>query len=338
MDTPTQILLGATIGQALGGPRLGAQAALWGAAAGLLPDLDIVAAFRPLGEMLHHRGLTHALWFGPVVGTALGWLLWRTRGQARPETLAAWIAVMVAALVTHPLLDLFTTYGTQLLAPFSRTRFSLDAVPIIDPVYTILLVIALVIGWRQGWASRASLVWSWSALILSTAYLFYGWHLNHVAETRARADLARQGVVAADVHAYPTLLQAYYRRIVARGGDEIRIGWISLWNGRPIVWQRFETPPDPLVEQVRATTMGRVFEWFTDGQTVGSTQHTASGALVTIDDLRFGVPAAPREGLWGIQARFDAAGRLAGDVVRIRRRPPGNVRDYLRDILTSTFN
>jgi hypothetical protein len=159
-----------------------------------------------------------------------------------------------------------------------------------------------------------------------------------VAEARARADLARQGVVATDVHVYPTLLQAYYRRIVARSADEIRIGWISLWNGRPIAWQRFEVPRDPLVERVRQTPMGRVFEWFADGQTVGTSERTTQGAVVTIDDLRFGVPAAPREGLWGIQARFDAAGQLVGDVVRVRHQPPGTVSGYLREILTSTFN
>jgi hypothetical protein len=202
----------------------------------------------------------------------------------------------------------------------------------------MLLVIALAVGWRAGWASRPSWAVAWAALALSTAYLFYGRHLNHVAEARARADLERQRVTTSDVHAYPTLLQAYLRRIVARSGDEVLIGWISLWNGRPIVWQRFETRPDPLIDRVRATTMGRVFEWFADGQWVGVVEHDASGAVVTIDDLRFGVPNAPREGLWGIRARLDSSGQLVGDVVRIRRRPPGTITAYFREILTSTFN
>ncbi len=338
MDTPTQVLLGAAVGQALGGERLGASAVLWGAIGGLLPDLDVLVAFRPLGEMLHHRGLTHALWFGPLFGTALGWLLWRTRGQARPDTLGAWIAVMVAALLTHPLLDIFTTYGTQIFLPFARTRVSLDAVAIIDPAYTVLLVAALIIGFALGFASRASVIAAWTALALSTAYLFYGLHLNQVAEQRARADLARQGIQAADVHAYPTLLQAYYRRIVAHDGDGIHVGWISLWNGRPIVWHHFRASPDPLIDEVRRTTLGRVFDWFSSGQSVGRVERGPDGATVTIDDLRFGVPQAPREGLWGIRARFDSGGRLVGEVERVRRRPPGTITGYLREILSSTFN
>ncbi len=338
MDTATQVLLGATVGQALGGRRLGRQAILWGALGGLLPDLDVASAVHPLGEMLYHRGPTHSLWFGLVVGPALGWWLWRRKGRRRPGALPAWIAVMAAALLTHPLLDLFTSYGTQLLAPFTRTRFALDAVAIVDPAYSVWLVVALVIGWRCGWGSAPGRNAAWVALVFSTVYLFYCWHLNHAAEARARATLNAAGIAAPAVRAYPTLLQPYLRRIVARQGDEVWVGWMSLWNGRQMDWKRFEVPADPLVDSLRRTEMGRVFEWFADGQTTGTVERTGHETVVVIDDLRYGVPAAPRQGLWAIRARFDASGRRLSEVERVRRRPPGTLLVYLRLIANSTFN
>ena len=133
---------GAAVGRVCAG-RLGRRALLWGALVGVLPDLDILLA--PLrggyGEMLYHRGSSHALWFGWAVGPPLGWALWRWRTPHAPELLRSWQRLCVLALVTHPLLDVFTPYGTQLFAPFWRHRFALHSIGIVDPIYTLLLAL-----------------------------------------------------------------------------------------------------------------------------------------------------------------------------------------------------
>ena len=153
MDPLTQGLLGAACGQAVYGRALGRRAVIWGAAIGMSPDLDVVLnATGPMGEWLWHRGFTHALWFGPLLGPLPGWLLWRWKGGR----LRDWIGLAILALFTHPLLDVWTTYGTQLLAPFSRHRFALDAVGIIDPAYTLVLGAAVVAGRWRGWGSRTA--------------------------------------------------------------------------------------------------------------------------------------------------------------------------------------
>ena len=112
MDPLTQWLLGASFGQALYGRALGRKALVWGAIVGMAPDLDVVAnPVSPMAEWLWHRGPTHALWFGPVVGPAIGWMLWKWKGGR----LRDWVGLAIVSLLTHPLLDVFTTYGTQLL-------------------------------------------------------------------------------------------------------------------------------------------------------------------------------------------------------------------------------
>ena len=130
MDTPTQMLLGAAVGNTCFGHRLGRRAAWWGAVAGTIPDLDVlVVPFTGrIGEFAFHRGPTHSLVFGPLVGPILGFAvwLWYTRRQKNESEssvhsdpnerslLPAWIGLFVLALFTHPLLDIFTTYGTVL--------------------------------------------------------------------------------------------------------------------------------------------------------------------------------------------------------------------------------
>ena len=248
MDTVTQALLGATIAQAGFQRRLGRRALWWGAAGGVLPDLDViaVATHGPFGEFLYHRGFTHSLWFGPVVGPLLGLAAWswyarRPRGDPDPGSAGArgaWVWLFVAVLFTHPLLDVFTCYGTQLLAPFSRERFALNGVGIIDPFYTGLLVAALVAGKlaEEPRATRAAL----AALALTTSYLFYAWFLNLRAEDDLRQLLADEGVPSARVRVYPTIFQPFLRRFVVRTEDEVRVGFYTSLRPEEPVWSSFE--------------------------------------------------------------------------------------------------
>ncbi|MEM6782176.1 MAG: metal-dependent hydrolase [Bacteroidota bacterium] len=209
MDSLTQIALGAACGEAVAGRRVGGRAALWGGVAGTLPDLDIFAYpfLDPMGELYFHRGLTHGLLFGFVAGPLLGWLIarfyrWRLN-RAGPEPSEAlrtatswrlWGTVAVVALVTHPLLDALTIYGTQLFQPFSDTPVSVGSLFIIDPLYTVWLVLgvglALALRRDHPWRRRVVV----AGLMLSTAYA--GWSL--VAHAWARATV---GDVANAQHA-----------------------------------------------------------------------------------------------------------------------------------------
>jgi len=335
MDPLTHGLLGATIGQAFAGRGLGSRAVLAGAVAAMAPDLDVImGATGPMGEWLYHRGATHSLWLPVVLGPALGYAATRRQGKERRP---AWSLLFVLAMLSHPLLDWCTSYGTQLLAPFSARRFAVDAVAIIDPGYSLVLLAALVVGAWRGLATRSAALASVGALVLTTAYLGHGLALNREAEAQARGQLAAEGVREAQVRAYPTLLQPYLRRLVVRHGDEVRVGWLSLWSPRPVEWRRFSSARDPLVQAARETEEGRILEWFAMGQTVAALYSSATGAVVEIDDLRYGFPSQPTEGLWGIRVRFDAEGRIEGRPDRIDRPLPASARTLLAQIFRQTF-
>ena len=337
MDPLTHGLLGATIGQAAFGRTLGGKALAWGALGAMLPDVDIVLIpfAGPLGEWTYHRGLTHSLLVLPFV--AWGLAAFAGRRTRAFEPFGTWLALFLATLLSHPLLDFCTTYGTQLFAPLSRHRFAVDAIAIVDPLYSGMLAIALLVAIFRGATSRPARVAAVAALVLSTSYVLYGQILNARAEALARRQLEAEGVRAAEVKAYPTLLQLYLRRIVAREADVVRVGFISLWRPRPITWERFTVPKDPLVDAARQTPEGRLFEWFALGQTVASVLDSATGKVVEIDDLRYGFPARPRTGLWAIRIRFDSDGRPVGPVERVDRPLPAPTRAILGQIWRQTF-
>jgi inner membrane protein len=327
MDPLSQAALGATAGHALCHRRLGARAVGLGAVAGAFPDIDAFYGLfvGPFGTLVSHRGVTHSLFFGPVVGLLFGWLWWRFErrrslpGQAEPD-LGDWVCLFVVALMSHPLLDWFTTFGTQLLAPFSRARFALDAVAVVDPVYTVILVVGLAVALRAGRRRHAGFM-TGAALLLSTVYLFFGLALNGTAESEARRQLRDAGIDAVEVRAYPTMFQLPHRRVVALTRDEIRVGFVSAWRPCEIEWGIAPRLSDTRVDAVLATREGRIYAWFANGLLAAAIENDGDGDRVRLVDLRYGYVPDPLQGMWGIVTRFDADGRMRGRPQRYNSRP-----------------
>ena len=159
MDPLSQAALGAVVAQSvtsatIADRTIGYRAAAYGALAGAMPDIDVFFSITGdfVDQLLTHRGLTHSLFFAPVVGPLIGWLVWRRERRKDPSVasreLRYWIIALTLAILSHPLLDLMTSYGTQLLLPFSNARFAINAMPIIDPLYTALLIGGLLFASR----------------------------------------------------------------------------------------------------------------------------------------------------------------------------------------------
>ena len=319
MDLITQGILGAAVSQVGFQKSLGRRALGWGAVIGMLPDLDIFVRFssNPFAEILYHRGVTHSLWFGPLLGPLLGYLVWRWyQYKGKDDSLSAWIGLMIWSLLTHPLLDLFTIYGTQLLAPFSNHRFALSAIPIIDPIYSLTLLTAVLIG--IFFASRIRLVVFSSALalVLTTGYLFLGLAQNEKAEHLCRLQLKKETPdQAVSVKAYTTIFQLFLRRLVVEDKEAIRIGFISTWAPKPVQWTTFQKPKDlPSYEFLHDPEVA-IFTWFA-GQNY-TIQYDAPNNLVTLIDNRFGFPGPTLLGLWGIEFKINQKGERIIPITKI---------------------
>ena len=246
MDSLSQIALGAAVSVAVMGRRTAVwKAAAWGAVAGTLPDLDVLIDHGdPIRNMVLHRAESHALFcltlfslpFAAAVARISGqWPLWRR------WTLAMWLA-----LVTHPLLDAMTVYGTQLALPFSSHPFGVGSVFIIDLLYTLPLLIGM--GWAfagrdqgngngsdgaavhtSGRGLKANAV----GLAVSTVYLAWGVAAQQHVSQIARASLVEQGIQAERLLVTPTPFNTVLWRVVVVSGDAYHEGFYSLFDKTP---------------------------------------------------------------------------------------------------------
>ncbi len=271
MEPMTQALLGAATAELVAGRAMRGRALGWGAVIGMSPDLDVLLG--PLhdgyGEWLYHRGTTHSLWFGFVVGPILGWALWRWRDLGRVDTLPGWIRIAIIALVTHPLLDGFTPYGTQLLAPFARDRFAWNGVAIVEPFYSVLLgggVVGAALRSLDPGRRWRSLI---AGLVLSTLYLAAGLAVNHAVEQQLRQLIAAEAGRVDRVRAYPTIFQPWLRSFVVHTPESVYVG-LHAWQQHACpVWRRSpRSDADPAARAVLESWEGRVLDWFADGDLI----------------------------------------------------------------------
>jgi inner membrane protein len=239
MDSLSQLALGAAVGVAAMGRRTAPwKAAAWGALCGTLPDLDVfVDHGDALSNMVKHRAHSHALFWLTLLTPPLAWLI--ARLQRERALWPRWCLAVWLALVTHPLLDTLTVYGTQLAQPFSDHPYGVGSVFIIDPLYTLPLLIGLVLAlaWQRRRPARA--LWANGlGLLLSTTYLAWGVAAQQHVSTLARASLARQGVQAQALLVTPTPFNSVLWRVVATTPGHYHEGFYSLLDGTPEpLWQ-----------------------------------------------------------------------------------------------------
>lgn len=239
MDSLSQIALGAAVGVAVMGRRTAVwKPALWGAVCGTLPDLDVfIDHGDAIRNMVLHRSESHALFWLSLLSLPLAALIARLHGEWalwRRWWLAVWLA-----LVTHPLLDAMTVYGTRLLLPFTDQPYAVGSIFIIDPLYTVpVLVGGLWALFSRG--SARGLKANAVGLALGTAYLAWSAAAQAHVERVAHAALQAQGVKATQVLVTPTPFNTLLWRVVAIEGDRYHEGFRSLLDGdRPMQFDPF---------------------------------------------------------------------------------------------------
>lgn len=222
MDSLTQAVLGAAVGVAVMHRRTAAwKAALWGGVAGTLPDLDVLQAHGdPILDMVLHRGWSHAPFWQTLCSVPLSWLASRlaARGGTEPRQWGRWWLALWLALVTHPLLDALTVYGTQLGLPFTNYPYAQGSVFIIDPLVTLPWLAGLVWALAGRGSARGHQANRYG-LAAGVAYLALGVALQAQVEQHARASLAAQGVAAGRLLVTPAPFTTLLWRVVAVDGD-----------------------------------------------------------------------------------------------------------------------
>jgi inner membrane protein len=319
MDTLTQIALGASIGIGVMGRRTAVwKAAAWGGLCGLAPDLDIfIDHGDPVANMTQHRTQTHALFWLTLVSPAIGFAAARLHAEA-DRFLRWWLASWLA-LITHPLLDLMTVYGTQLALPFSNTPFGVGSIFIIDPAYSVPLGAGVVAA--LAWRNTRGLRLNAAGLAVSTLYL--GWSVaaqQHVSSI-ATAALRDQGIAAERVLVTPAPFSTVLWRVVAVGTDRYWEGFYSLLDrDRRITFDGFDRGA-ALYERLRDHPPVARLAWFSRGFFSMSERD----GQIRIADLRMGLEPA-------YTFTFVVATRQSPAIAPVSPRSAGQRPDFERNV------
>jgi len=345
MDPFTQAVLGGATAQLFFHRQLGRRAFVMGAVAAALPDFDVVYQIDQWSGWKHHRGITHSIFFPFLAGPLGAYGAWRLRQRKLqkaeqpadpPGLFLSYVWVWVLAMLTHPFLDTMTAYGTQLLAPFSDQRFAVNAMAIIDPVYTLPLAVAGAIALLA--PKRWRLI-TWSsviALIFSNTFIFYAWTLNKNTEQYAEAQLLTEGIQIRRLTSYPTIFQAYLRRVLVELDDEVRVGYASAWNLSPIRWQSYRPPSSPLIVKVKKSEGGRILHWFSMSRDYYRIEQKNGLIVVEGLDLRYGLPGPVDQSYWGVRAIYDQEGKEIQPTTRFITRPRLN-REGIKMLFDAAF-
>ena len=281
MDSITQAVLGASIGGAVAGRTLGRAAFIGGALLGTLPDMDVVIDYgSAIANFTQHRGFSHSLLVLVPVGIVLALTFHRWKPQLSP---ARWLAFPLLILVTHPLLDSLTTYGTQLFWPFGPP-LGTTSIFIIDPLYTLPLLAAVIYGVWKPPAPRLQ----GTALALSSLYLVWALGAQFLVDRRVGDELASQGLAEAPRMVQPMPFTTLLWRVTVLGEDE-RLEMVTgpLERDQPLTIERFPRNPT-LFHRLASFPEGQRLIWFTDGF-LDVFEH---GDRLLATDIRLGVPGA----------------------------------------------
>lgn len=261
MDSLTQAALGATIAAACAPTGHRRKALLAGAALGTLPDLDVAIRYGDaVKNFTFHRGFSHSLFVLVPFSVALWAVLRRWWAPVRGAPLP-WLAAVALALVTHPLLDAHTAYGTQLFWPLQSPPIMWSTMFIIDPLYTLPLLIGVIVA-AVSPAARQAGVALIAGLSLSTAYLAWSWSAKLQVERHARTELTRLGIIDAPLFSGPTPFNTLLWRVVVLTDDGYLEGYDSLLvNEEPIRFDSYVTDNESLQAASDVWAVSRL-RWF----------------------------------------------------------------------------
>jgi len=167
MDPVTQGVLGASLSQSFSrNKKQTAIAGLFGLLSGLAPDLDVFirSSSDPLLFLEYHRHFTHSLAFIPFGGLLCGTVMYLLLGKRWRVSFLLTCLYCTLGYATHAVLDACTSYGTQLFWPFSNIRIAWNSMSIIDPIYTVPIIVGVLLAAIKKQPSIARIVFAWALI------------------------------------------------------------------------------------------------------------------------------------------------------------------------------
>lgn len=306
MDPVSQGVVGAvSAGSLPAKPEALRLAVLAGWLGGVAADADVLIRSKadPLLVIEYHRHFSHSLVFIPIGGAIVAGALWALLGGK--ESFAKLFGFAAAGYATAGLLDACTSYGTQLLWPFSESRVAWNIISIVDPIFTVSLLVLLLLG-----IIRKQRHWVRGALALGMVYLGLGVFQKHratraqefLAEGRGHAETMKMATVKPSIGNL-VLWRSLYRYEDQFFVDAIRVGLRSegaIYEGDTIPVVEIESLLESLPRESRLAGDLQRFDRLSSSY-LAAHPHEPN----VLGDCRYALLPNSITPLWGI--RFDPA-------------------------------
>lgn len=235
MDSLTQAVLGIAVAHAGFSNKISRKKTmLFGAIVATLPDLDIYLAkfFNdPLTEIELHRGFSHSILFFLVLAGVISWLFQKYFDTVSFKRL---YFTTFFILLTHSLLDVFTTWGTQLFWWFPE-KFALKSIFVVDVFYTLPLLIGVVLGLRKRKTS-----WTYLGIFVSSLYLIWGLIAQSVVKQAVRKQFLENNTeTIQQITVKPTFSNSILWNVIIETADGFYLSDRSLFDKNLMEFQYF---------------------------------------------------------------------------------------------------
>lgn len=284
MDSLSQIVLGAAAGNEVLGKKIGNKSILYGAIIGTIPDLDVLYGkfLDPITAIDIHRGFSHSTLFFLFLSPILGWILQKVTHKKGVNFKEATLFSFLI-LQTHSLLDLFTTWGTQLLWPL-ETRFSLQSIFVIDPLYTLPFLLFLILSMKKNRLDPKRKIWNRTGLIVSTSYLLFTLLVQFVVLQKFEKQLEQDKISYESIVVKPSPFNIILWTTNVKVYNGYYIGDYSFFDTKPIRFQFIPTQKE-LIANIDDTAVIKQLKRISEGWFC----ITQKENQLLFNDLRFGV-------------------------------------------------
>ena len=298
MDPITQGVVGASAALATSTQKHAKAAALLGLLGGMAPDLDVLirSDHDPLLFLEFHRQFTHSLLFSPIGGLSVALILFALLGRRLPLSFKQYFVYCTLGYATHAMLDACTTYGTLLFWPFSDMRVAWNNISVIDPVFSIPIIVLITVGVCRRQPHIAAL-----AMIWAVAYLSLGTVQRERVKATAWELASSRGHTPIKLEAKPSLGNILLWKTIYQTDqyyyvDAVRSGWnMKIYAGESIQKLDIERDFAWLDRQSQQARDIERFRWFSNGYLAPHPERPHH-----IIDIRYSMLPNKASGLWGI--------------------------------------
>lgn len=370
MDSITQATLGAAMGHAVLGKKMGNKAILVGAIAGTIPDLDVFSRLfldHQVYGLVYHRGITHSILFTLLASPIFAWVSlkyyeqgWHKKWGVQAILAAWWLLFYLLilmglgtgvyysqnpiviglfslftlglyplsktlksgidkrsqieynigfkdwtlmyflAFLTHWVIDACTAYGTQIFEPFSRYRVAFNNISIVDPLYTVPMIIGLVaVFFARKYQKQR--FWNYLGISIASLYMATTFYSKSIMNTVVTDNLQQQGIEFTEYITYPTILNTVLWQTTVVTEDAYYYGTYSLLDETPNI-DFVKLPKNhALIEKYQGEEYLDILLWFANGYYNLIEQPDGS---ITFNNLRFGMMGVPENSTIPLNDRY----------------------------------